>query len=175
MKMAKYTETLAEYLDKGGTLPTSFNLITGFEDLFKHYYCDKEIGFETELLFFMKLDMYAELNMQRYKDRIDRASAILTEFDDPTKTISDIQTDELDAGAQEGSTTELPFDSSTADPAVINRTNAYRKVATKRLTHTENGATDDEALRRVEFIHRKIDSILLQLLEEFKPCFMQVY
>lgn len=173
--MAKYTETLAEYLDNGGSLPTSFNLITGFDDLFKHYYCDKEIGFETEALFFMKLDMYADLNMQRYKDRIDQATAILTEFEDPTKYISDIQTDELDAGAQEGSTTELPFDNTNAEPAVINKTNAYRNVATKRLTRTEHGATDDEALRRVEFIHRKIDSILLQLLEEFKPCFMAIY
>jgi len=173
--MAKYTETLAEYLDKGGSLPTSFALITGFEDLFKHYYCDKEIGFETELLFFMKLDMYAELNMQRYKDRIDQASTILTEFEDPTKYISDVQTDELDAGAQEGTTTELPFDSVTADPAVINKTNAYRNVATKRYSRTEHGATDDEAMRRVEFIHKRIEDIKLQLLEEFKPCFMQIY
>lgn len=174
--MAKYTETLAEYIDNGGLLPTSFALINGFEDLFKHYYCDKEIGFETELLFFMKLDMYAELNMQRYKDRIDRASAILLEFDDPTKTVTDSQMDVLQAGAQEGSTTELPFDDGTnTDPAVINKTEAYRNVSTRSLTHTEKGATDDEALRRVEFIHKRIEDIKLQLLEEFKPCFMEIY
>ena len=173
--MAKYTETLAEYLDKGGTLPSSFSLITGFEDLFKHYYCDKEIGFETELLFFMKLDMYAELNMQRYKDRIDRATAIYTEFDDPTKYISDTETNELDAGAQSGTTTELPYDVASATPSARTDTNAYRNVTTRRLSKTEHGATDDEALRRVEFIHKKVEDIKLQLLEEFKPCFMQIY
>ena len=173
--MAKYTETFAEYLDKGGTLPTSFNLITGFEDLFKHYYCDKEIGFETEALFFMKLDMYADLHMQRYKDRLDLEASILTEFEDPTKYINDVQTDELDAGAQSGTTTELPFDATDAQPSVKNDTSAYRNVATKRYNRTEHGATDDEALRRVEFIQKRMEAIKIQLLEEFKPCFMEIY
>ena len=49
--MAKYTTLLAEYLERGGQLPASFALIDGFEDLFKKHYCDKELGFETDLLF----------------------------------------------------------------------------------------------------------------------------
>lgn len=173
--MAKYTETLAEYLDNGNSLPTSFSIITGFEDLFKHYYCDKEIGFETELLFFMKLDMTAELNMQRYKDKIDRLTAEWTLFANPTKTTSDTETNELDAGAQEGSTTELPMNSNISDPAVVNRTEAYRNVATRRLTRTEQGATEDEAMRRVEFVQKQVQDIKMQLLKEFNNCFMNVY
>ena len=62
-----------------------------------------------------------------------------------------------------------------ADWEDINKTNAYRNVATRRLTRTEHGATDDEAMRRVEFIHKRIEDIKLQLLEEFKPCFMEIY
>lgn len=173
--MAKYTETLAEYLEKGGELPTSFDLITGFEDLFKHYYCDKEIGFETELLFFMKLEMTAELNIQRYKDKIDRLEAEWLLFDNPVKTTADTETNELDAGAQEGSTTELPMNSNVSDPAVVNRTEAYRNVATRRLTRTEQGATEDEAMRRVEFVQKQVQDIKVQLLKEFNNCFMNVY
>lgn len=173
--MAKYTETLAEYLEKGGSLPTSFALITGFEDLFKHYYCDKEIGFETELLFFMKLDMTAELNMQRYKDKIDRLTAEWQLFANPTKTTADTETNELDAGAQEGKTIELPMDNTVTDPSIINKTEAYRNVATRRLTRTENGATEDEAIRRVEFVQREVQDIKMQLLKEFNNCFMNVY
>ena len=59
--MAKYTTLLAEYLERGGQLPASFALIDGFEDLFKKHYCDKELGFETDLLFFMKVDELADI------------------------------------------------------------------------------------------------------------------
>ena len=36
--MAKYTELFAEYLERGGTLPASFSLIEGFEEIFKKHY-----------------------------------------------------------------------------------------------------------------------------------------
>ena len=52
--MSKYTETLVEFLEGGGSLPAAFAEIVGFEDLFVARYCDKEIGFETEALFQIK-------------------------------------------------------------------------------------------------------------------------
>ena len=65
--MAKYTETLAEYIEGGGVLPSSsFALIEDFEDLFKERYCGSELGFETELLFAMKLDYKARAVMPVY-------------------------------------------------------------------------------------------------------------
>ena len=64
--MAKYTELLTEYIENGGTLPTAFSLITGFEDLFIRHFCNYEIGFETETLFAIKLEEKADLYMNLY-------------------------------------------------------------------------------------------------------------
>ena len=83
--MAKYTELFAEYIEKGGQLPASFSLILGFGDLFKKHYCDKEIGFETELLFYMKLEEKADLYMQKYADRIALIASAWLDYNAPAK------------------------------------------------------------------------------------------
>lgn len=161
--MAKYTMLLAEYLERGGQLPASFSLINGFTDLFKKHYCDKEIGFETELLFFMKLDEKADLYMQAYADKIQRLATAWNVFDAPVKTryVVDDRTfnagarketfgggarketlsagarkETLSAGAQHAETTELPFDSQNAEPNVLSDTDAYENV-------TDNDAYED--------------------------------
>lgn len=58
--MAKYTELFSEYLEGGGELPAAFSQIDGFEDLFIGHFIDKEIGFETEVLFTIKLETKAK-------------------------------------------------------------------------------------------------------------------
>lgn len=173
--MAKYTMLLAEYLERGGTLPASFSLIEGFLDLFKKHFCDKELGFETELLFFMKLDERADIYMQLYADKISRLASAWTGYDSPAKVRYTTEDKTFNAGKQKAKTTELPFDSETAEASLINETDAYKNEDNNARTETETGKTIDEAQRAIEFLNNKVHSLLVDLLDVFKTCFMQVY
>ena len=173
--MAKYTMLFAEYLERGGACPASFGLILGFEDLFKKHYCDKEIGFETEALFYMKLEEKADLFMQQYADRIQRVATAWGVFDSPAKVHYTDEYKTFNAGEQHAKTTELPFDSTDAEPSLLNDSEAYENSDTRATTERETGETHDEAIRTIEFLNGSVKNLLMQLLKEFKPLFMGVY
>ncbi len=173
--MAKYTMLLAEYLEKGGQLPASFSQIEGFEDLFKAWYCDKELGFETELLFNMKLNAYAELYVGSYAEKIRRKAQAWLEFDAPVKVTYETDDTTFNAGATKGKTTELPFNASTANPSLINENDAYENTNGRVLRREESGKDDDQVIRALEFLNKEVKSLVKELLDEFKPCFMAVY
>lgn len=173
--MAKYTMLFAEYLERGGACPASFALIQGFEEIFKKHYCDKEIGFETEALFFMKLDEKADIFMQLYADKIKRLATAWAGFDAPIKTRYVKEDKTFNAGEQHAKTTELPFDSTEAEPSLLNDSEAYENTDGLERTEQESGATHDEALRQIEFLNNKVHSLIIDLLDVFKPCFMGVY
>ena len=173
--MAKYTMLFAEYLEKGGACPASFALILGFEDLFKKHYCDKEIGFETELLFYMKLEEKADLYMQKYADKIQRIATAWGVFDNPAKVRYTEEHKTFNAGEQHAKTTELPFDSEEAEPSLLNDSEAYENRDARATTERETGETHDEAIRSIEFLNGRVRTLLVDLLDEFKSCFMGVY
>lgn len=173
--MAKYTMLFAEYLERGGACPASFSEIQGFEEIFKKHYCDKEIGFETEALFFMKLDEKADLFIDLYKNKITRLASAWLHYDAPAKVHYTEEYKTFNGGKQKAKTTELPFDSETAEASLINDTDAYENKDQRATTINESGQTIDEAQRAVEFLNTKVHSLLVDLLNEFKPCFMGVY
>ena len=173
--MAKYTILFAEYLERGGLCPASFSLIQGFEEIFKKHYCDKEIGFETEALFFMKLEEKADLFMQLYADKISRLASAWAGYENPAKVRYIKEDKTFNGGKQKAQTTELPFNSESAEASLINDTDAYVNTDANERTEKESGKTIDEAQRAIEFLNAKVHSLLLDLLNEFKPCFMGVY
>lgn len=154
--MAKYTELFSEYLERGGQLPASFALIDGFEDLFKLHYCDKEIGFETEALFFMKLERTARINVPFYADKIRRLASAYAHFDVPAKVRyergfnqdtqgeqntrtsntnvngkQDTSTTSTNVnGEQNGYNSELPFDVANASPSMKTHNDAFTNTGT---------------------------------------------
>ena len=83
--MARYTETLGEYLNNGNTLPTVFNTISDFTELFTLNYIEREIGFETEELFTLKLEGRANIVIPFYKNKIDNLTATLSRITRPTR------------------------------------------------------------------------------------------
>ncbi|MBR2774986.1 MAG: hypothetical protein IKD73_08390 [Selenomonadaceae bacterium] len=178
--MAKYTETLQEYLEGGGLLPTSsFALIEGFEDLFKERFCDSEIGFETETLFLMKLDMRAKIVMPVYADKIAiRAAQIAGLKTAPAKVRYETRV----YGAQhsetsnDGKSTELPLDPATTLPNSTTETSGEADVDahTDEFTFDE-GLSADERLRLIDAMNAAAAPILEECLNEFKPLFMGVY
>lgn len=84
--MAKYTETLYDYVDRGNELPaamTAFN--ASFPGMFLAHYCDSEIGFETEEIFKVKLEARAEMVLPFYKSKIINVERALDASFNPEK------------------------------------------------------------------------------------------
>lgn len=173
--MAKFTELLSEYLEGGKSLPSSFDLIEGFEDLFKAYYYDKEIGFETEELFEMKLDMYAKLYVPVYADRIDKLVVAWTNASNPTKVFYEHYNTTINAGKQLAKTTDLPFDDTVAEPNSLVESDAYTNTDERTTTKNETGVNVEEAYKVIDYLNKEVNIVVLRLLNEFSKCFMKVY
>lgn len=175
--MAKYTETLGEYLESGHTLPSVFSDITGFDTHFLARYIDREIGFETEALFEIKLEGKANIIIPLYKDRIQQLNDAITALSTPSYKITkdntgyythnsdiqdsgtekherDLQDSGSDShalaentvhGAQSGSRTQLPFNSSTSQPNEKTQTDTYTDNHNVTQDQTTYGKkTDDD-------------------------------
>lgn len=160
--MAKYTETLQEYLEDN-ELPEEFDEIEGFEDLFKAHFIDKEIGFETEELFAVKLSGRAGVVIPSYKERIASINSYLTKIANPTKEIT------FEMGAQKSKTTELPINASTAEPSLVNDNDEYEN------TQTEKDYSITNIISMIKFLKGDDANIIEKLLAEFDSLFMQVY
>ena len=173
--MAKYTETLQEYLNNGNELPSNFSLIEGFGNLFKAHFGNYEIGFETEELFSLKLNEKAELYMQAYADKIARVADAWENYDDPHKTITDSDSTTFNGGKQRGTTAELPINDASVDPSMVNEQDAYTNVNSRTYQRVERGGNVDEAMRMIDFITKEVSSLKEKLLHEFDTCFMVVY
>ena len=163
--MAKYTELYSEYLASGGAVPTAAfaEVSDDFEDLFTAYYCDREIGVETEELFAIKLNLRAAMVCPLYKARIAAYDGVLGKVGAASKVRT------FNAGAQSGDVTVLPINSLSAQPNSKTSTAAYTN------TETIEGETTDEALRLEEFYRKKVHDVKLQCLREFENLFMRVY
>ena len=173
--MAKYTELLAEYLEAGGELPDVFDTIEGFEDLFIAHYCDKEIGFETEALFAVKLELYANIYVPKYAERITALATAWTNASNPTKVHYERYDTTVNAGAQRAQTTDLPFDATTATPSSVTASDAYINTDARITNREESGVTVDEAYNVIDRLNEEVFPIVLRLLRAFEPCFMGVY
>lgn len=177
--MAKYTKLFSEYLDEGGVLPSSsFALITDFEDLFKERYCGCELGFETEALFALKLDLKARLVMPLYAARLVAVEAALDRLKTPLKK----RTETRDYGKQhsetenDGNATDLPFDVETATPSALSHSEGSADVDAHKDTLTYSDyVTMDENLRIMDELGSKRDNIVEACLDEFKNLFMGIY
>ena len=163
--MAKYTELYSEYLASGGAVPTAAfaEVSDDFEDLFTAYYCDREIGVETEELFAIKLNLRAAMVCPLYKARIAAYDGVLGKVGAASKVRT------FNAGAQSRDVTVLPINSVSAQPNSKTSTAAYTN------TETVEGETPDEALRLEEFDRKKVHDVKLQCLQEFENLFMRVY
>lgn len=163
--MAKYTELYSEYLASGGAVPTAAfaEVSDDFEDLFTAYYCDREIGVETEELFAIKLNLRAAMVCPLYKARIAAYDGVLGKVGAASKVRT------FNAGEQSGDVTVLPINSVSAQPNSKTSTAAYTN------TETIEGVTPDEALRLEEFYRKKVHDVKLQCLQEFENLFMRVY
>lgn len=173
--MARYTMLFKDYLAEH-ELPAEFELIEDFSNLFKMHYIDMELGYETPLLFNMKLQEYATLYVPDYVAKISRYEEALAEFDKggyKRRVIADSTT--FNGGATRGTSTDLPIDSTTAEPSSVQATDSYTNTNVVARTEEETGATADEELKRIAWLLNDIKVLKLELLKKFRPLFMRVY
>ena len=170
--MAKYTETLGEYLNNGNDLPTIFSSITDFSDLFTLNYIEREIGFETEELFALKLEGRANIVIPFYKNKIDNLTATLSRITNPTRkttttgtgtvnlaktgtatTQKDVADSGIDTvgnsgsatnGATESKTYELPINDQNATATGKATTAAITNSSSNTETTTYGHKVDDD-------------------------------
>lgn len=168
--MAKYTETLLDYLEGGGTLPAVFEQIQGFNDLFISRYCDSEIGFETEDLFKIKLESRAQIIIPAYVKRIAATEAAWLTVENPTRT----QERTTVIGERTNEITSLPLNFQTAVPSQTGKADP----STDTDTIVNSGATVDESIRRAQYFQNLTGTAWILLdacLKEFESMFMGVY
>lgn len=164
--MARYTQTLAEFIEDGGELPAVFEQIEGLKDAFFARYCDREIGFETPYLFQIKLAEYARLIVPLYKRKLDLLKAELDTFANGKR-----YDNTFEYGKTKTRLTELPIDDADAEPSSVSEGEAY----TNKETRAESGDTATEKLARLSYLEGRVKNVLNELLEEFKPLFIVVY
>ena len=176
--MAKYTETLYEYIEGGGKLPSSFTQIEGVETLFVQHFAGREIGFETEPLFKNALEEVATINIPCYKDKLSIINATMERLKAPDKTRREKRTygEARQTTDSNASSKELPYDAEASIPSATSQSSA----TTTSQTHEDAAEyTDyvaiDENLRLLEEITQSKFNLLEKLLREFDHCFMGVY
>ena len=170
--MAFYTETLREYINHGNELPESFNLITqtgyDFNTIFYEHFADREIGFETEELFALKVKKVADLYIPDYVKIIENYESIIEALKAKTKKSETITENEKITTRQ----FDLPVAGVTdgINPSGIGETDP-----TRAKTTTTSDESPDELTRKVDWLLGQEKNALMDLLERFERCFMQVF
>ena len=170
--MAFYTETLREYINHGNELPESFGLIaqTGydFNTIFFEHFADREIGFETEELFALKVKKVADVWIPQYVKIIRNYDSTLEAIKaNVTKTTV---TENL------GETTDKSYDLPTADDVSgITPTGVAKSLPIANETVTSVGQTPSELEKKVNWFTKRKDNAITSLLSKFENCFMQVF
>lgn len=169
--MAKYTELLQEYLEDGNELPSIFSEIEGFEDLFIARFCDHELGFETENLFAIKLEHYANMYIPLYKERIADVASALTKAKTPLKTVYT----QADLGKRKTQRSDLPIESGQTDDDITPSGITISDASTDNTKVEESGQNTKDALELLAFLNTQVKVVVDDLLKQFDKCFMRIY
>lgn len=182
---AKYTELLSEYLEDNN-LPDIFEeyeqRITGISALFIGRYLDREIGFETEVLFVAKLEYTAALWFPVYAQRIEDLVNLIGKWENAARTRSKLGQIKHTYGEQNGSNynlpanAALPLNPSTTAPTTA--THAAQHIDTEEYpeyAEVESGYNVTEYDAHIEALEKEVINMKEKLLDKFERLFMQVY
>lgn len=148
--MALYTETLQDWLNNGFSLPEIFDLIQplnekSFSDLFLSNYGEWEIGFETEEMFEMKLNLKANIVIPLYVKKIEMIN------------------EQLDNIFKNETIRRTYLNNTTVSTLTDDVGNSAESVETK---------ISDATLNAITTVQFRLNSIYENLLDEFKSLFM---
>lgn len=172
--MAKYTELFGEWL-QSNQLPTIFNEIENFSDLFTLQYIDKEIGFETEWLFEQKLKEKANILIPIYKKRLSAFDTLQDKLiNQLTIKTTEANNNTYSNGSQKQRTKILPILEDNAEPSNVVESEAFNNNEVRDLTRTED-LRPNEIRETLNYINDTKNIIINQLLNAFDNFFMKIY
>lgn len=199
----KYTELLTEYVQSNGgaanAFPAAFDTIPdfggkNFKELFLLRYCAREIGFETEELFQLRLEGKASEVCPDYVRKLanyDKFTALSAEFKKTFKFgETNTRTPNLTVKGDGGVVAVDNYENSDLGGVLPNpnalssvqRTSDQSGTKTTGTDKNERGGTNVEISElspreMQEIANAEIDvkNIYSALLDEFEPLFMQVF
>ena len=148
-------KTLQELLDSGYTYPLSFGNIDGFTELFNLKYSDRYIGFKDEEKFKRKLNLYANLYIDKYAKMLDRIKKLTPYYLNTDKVITKTANEENQStntqtettsnstqstiGAQTTKNYELPVDNvQNQVPTGVSATDSQKNTSTLEINSSNN-------------------------------------
>lgn len=148
-------KTLQELLDSGYTYPLSFGLIEDFTELFNLKYSDRYIGFKDEEKFKRKLNLYANLYIDKYAKMLDRIKELTPYYLNTDKVITKTANEENQStntqtetttnstqsiiGAQTTKNYELPVDNiENQTPTGKSTTDSQNNTSTLEINSSNN-------------------------------------
>lgn len=148
-------KTLQELLDSGYTYPLSFGLIEDFTELFNLKYSDRYIGFKDEEKFKRKLNLYANLYIDKYAKMLDRIKKLTPYYLNTDKVITKTANEENQStntqtettsnstqstiGAQTTKNYELPVDNiENQTPTGKSITDSQNNTSTLEINSSNN-------------------------------------
>lgn len=148
-------KTLQELLDSGYTYPLSFGLIADFTELFNLKYSDRYIGFKDEEKFKRKLNLYANLYIDKYAKMLDRIHELTPYYLNTDKVITKTANEENQStntqtettsnttqstiGAQTTKNYELPVDNvQNQVPTGVSATDSQNNTSTLEINSSNN-------------------------------------
>lgn len=168
--MVKYTQLFSEWIEDGGTLPSILGDLEGLEEALIYKYFDCEIGYETPLLFGMKLEGRANEVVPIYVQKQIQLEVAFAALSTPS---SRVHTRTYQAGGRSGESYDRPI-SGSSTPTEKTSTASYTDTDTTR----ETGTTPDETMKiaqaRLDYQIQSAE-ILRDCVNEFSNLFMGVY
>lgn len=174
-------KTLQELLDSGYTYPLSFGHIEDFTELFNLKYSDRYIGFKDEEKFKRKLNLYANLYIDKYAKMLDRIKKLTPYYLNTDKVITKTANEENQStntqtetttnstqstiGAQTTKNYELPVDNiENQTPTGKSTTDSQNNTSTLEINSSNNlngtnNKTNNETITETGFS----DSEFIQL------------
>ena len=196
----KYTELFTEYIANNGgaenALPSLFDKVpnlttdgevTTFKDAFILNFCDREIGFETEELFALKLESRAKLVLPFYINKLKQLESI--DYINAKRTESETRaiTGNITDGGKDTNTrfkgenplidTDLTFNAKAVSEQEKNEVGYGKNTNTTGSENVTREFTDSgiEARDLYERVLKDTMNVWNEIFKKFDSLFMQVW
>lgn len=200
MRRAEHTEFFSEYIANNGgaenALPSLFDKVpnitiddevTTFKDAFILNFCDREIGFETEELFALKLESRAKLVLPFYITKLNQLASI--DYINAKRTESETRTStgNITDGGKDTNTrfkgenplidTSLTFNAKAVTEQETNEIGYGKNTNTTGSENVTREYTDSgiEARDLYERVLNDTMNVWNEIFKKFDSLFMQVW
>ena len=200
MRRAEHTEFFSEYIANNGgadnALPSLFDKVpnitiddevTTFKDAFILNFCERELGFETEELFALKLESRAKLVLPFYINKLKQLASIDYMSAKRTESETRTTTGNITDGGKDTNTrfkgenplidTSLTFNAKAVSEQETNEIGYGKNTNTTGSENVTREYTDSEIEARdlYERVLNDTINVWYEIFKKFESLFMQVW